>query len=347
MRIKPIVLFLLGLCSLSSSLSLNGQSPIFNWDGDLQIDRQFPWDYWRDADQYAPGPAGADQTWIFSDYQGLDYQVFRQSDPAETPFAAQFPSANLCQEVLDRNAYTYYLAGGSLIQELGYRKENEATVVYDDPKDLLWFPFTYGDVRVDSFSGSWNFRGQAFRLRGEVRHEVDGYGRLDLYRVPVEGMLRIKTTEVYVEESAGQIDTVRTERYAWYSTGETGYPRPWLELGTLARGGVATSFARAEGAIIVCICPPGLDDEFLNIYPNPAIGSANLWYFLDKPAVPSLQVFDASGALVLERPVGPKLEGEYFTELDLKGLESGVYLVVLGVGENRYSKRLVISASSQ
>jgi len=76
--------------------------------------------------------------------------------------------------------------------------------------------------------------------------------------------------------------------------------------------------------------------------PNPGTAVFTLNWTLGLPAATEITIYDVSGRQRLVRGMGLAYEGEHSTQLDLHGLPSGCYLVVVSCGSERASTKLVL-----
>jgi hypothetical protein len=75
------------------------------------------------------------------------------------------------------------------------------------------------------------------------------------------------------------------------------------------------------------------------VYPNPASEASNIQVNLVQASEVTLRVFDAAGRLVMEEQ--SYQERSFVRPLDLKGLSNGLYHVMVQVGNQVMTKRLV------
>jgi hypothetical protein len=76
--------------------------------------------------------------------------------------------------------------------------------------------------------------------------------------------------------------------------------------------------------------------------PNPGIATFHLSWSSDLSGLSNVRVFDVSGRLRLRQDLGLLTEGQHSTQLDLQGLPSGCYLIVVSCGSERASTKVVL-----
>ncbi len=81
----------------------------------------------------------------------------------------------------------------------------------------------------------------------------------------------------------------------------------------------------------------------LNVYPNPFTNEALVNYNLVEKADVSLRVYNVLGATVIAENFGEKAAGAHTFTLSSDGLQAGVYMVNLLVGDTNHSTRVTIS----
>jgi hypothetical protein len=76
--------------------------------------------------------------------------------------------------------------------------------------------------------------------------------------------------------------------------------------------------------------------------PNPADHRTTVTYTLADAAPALIEVHDLSGKLVLRLPQGRRAPGPHSVDIDTSGLEEGIYLYSLRVGEHRTTRRMSV-----
>jgi hypothetical protein len=82
-------------------------------------------------------------------------------------------------------------------------------------------------------------------------------------------------------------------------------------------------------------------DKF-NVYPNPASDVVTLEFELSQVSDLSLNVYDASGRLVLKEAFGSQASGESRRTLDISSLQAGIYTYQLIADKKAVTKKLIV-----
>jgi uncharacterized repeat protein (TIGR01451 family) len=87
--------------------------------------------------------------------------------------------------------------------------------------------------------------------------------------------------------------------------------------------------------------PQIMDNEGLQITPNPTYGRVNIVYNNSKAGSAEIKIFDISGQVVMQTS-NEAFSGRYSKTIDLSGLPDGLYFVQLLTDNNRVTKKLVL-----
>src|SRR6185436_6491431 len=100
------------------------------------------------------GNGGANQTWDFSSLTSINGSTeFDGVMASATPFAADFPNAQFASSSYDYSGniiYNYFTNDDTLYTTWGYESEQQ-NLIYTNPRDILHYPFTYGNSFTDSY----------------------------------------------------------------------------------------------------------------------------------------------------------------------------------------------------
>ena len=90
------------------------------------------------------------------------------------------------------------------------------------------------------------------------------------------------------------------------------------------------------------ITPNTLANDY-SIFPNPASDNLNIKFNLVQQETVSYKLTDPSGRIVKENSLGVLSAGERNESLDVTDLSSGVYYVVVTIGSNQSTEKIVIT----
>jgi Secretion system C-terminal sorting domain len=260
--------------------------------------------YFAEATNFDPGPAGANQTWDFSNLQLTLGGVDTPQVVSETPFASQFPTANNCYKFSglfppDRYYYQNVTAGKYEILGLAITATTGDNYT-PNPRTFATFPYSYGTVYNDTY------RSTTDPVETSVVATYDAYGTI---------ILPIGTYTNVIRQKVVKDGTVTN--YNWFNV-QPFYPilQTVLEqnsLGILKNTSVLANEHFASG-------------EAFTVFPNPTQGriavlpaAENNCYAVD------IELFDYLGQVVIVRK--EYLLDENGIELDLAFLQSGMYLL--------------------
>lgn len=226
------------------------------------------------AQGVSPGNGGTNQTWNFASLQSTGQSVSVVVDVASTPYAASYPTANLC--VKTGNLYAYSLNTATEISTLG-AYNGQANIPYSNPEKNFKFPFSYQEVLTDSWQASFTTQGVPVTRYGQTKVTYDGYGTLTTPAGTFTDVARFKVEQDYYDVMAG-IDTVFYVQtgYSWLKNGS----RSLLALNELTytvSGFSQTSYfgGYTPGNITLSVEEP-VAAAALSIYPNPSAGEVTI-----------------------------------------------------------------------
>ena len=303
------------------------------------------------------GPMGEAVTW---DFAGLEVNDMVVPNPItyefEIPSAAEAaicPSADLSL----KNTYNISIVGLYDLSSAGFLKVGDSpfsnTTQYDDARDELIYPFSYGDAHSDTYSYAYEAFGVASDVSGTVDMVADGYGTLILPFETINNALRVKVIEYNNENNELFQAENTTHIYRWY---KEGHAYPVLEL-------AQAYFANVFSHTLYChyaetpshVSEPitiGKPVGYLNhadlladfiVHLNPVGGMLDrLEYNLQKSAMVKLTVYDLMGKKISVIDLGAQSEGEHTHTLELGNIPKGVYLIEINADGIRQTQKVMI-----
>lgn len=295
-----------------------------------------------------PGPAGEALTFDFSGLTATGTVTWNWFDPSEYSNAAAFPTATIAgSNGMDTMFYRTTASGFERVGEWqNWLGVYNVEVPLTDGPLTLELPLTHEGDWSDAISAQFEIDGGGTTVRtGTITGVADAYGWLQLPTGDPVPVLRVYTrlNETNTINSFIPITvTHKRHEYAYYAM--------WLGTPVLRTisdsltsslnvnqyssstewlGEAALSVAAAQG-----------DAFHLQLFPNPANDRVELVH-TDAHAATRLQLFDATGKVVLSRELGTTA-GQRRT-IDVQGLAPGLYTVQLTDAKGARSvKRLVI-----
>lgn len=169
-----------------------------------------------------PGPAGANQTWDFSQYAGVATTSQTNTDCPGNPNCADFPAANKLgitgAGAGNNTTYNYSVFANNEYSTIGSKNvQANGTVekyTYVDPSLIAIYPITY----QQTFSDNWSVQSDpaGYNSSGSRTVTVDGYGTLITPLGTFSNTLRIKNVLTTVQNSPGNPAlTTNSTIYEW------------------------------------------------------------------------------------------------------------------------------------
>ncbi len=312
------------------------------------------------------GSAGANQTWDFRSVT-MQAERFRNQFVSRqgTPFAAQFPQANLVQVTTfpaepGNEFYLYIQVSSANLQTLG------SGVITPDTS----FAGFYGSNEVTplpvQLGATWNTTAsdtigdpQTFAIitASSTSNTVDGWGQV---RLPIGDFacLRIRANSETITKTifSGTVflaDTTTSIGYTWVSknnyylatvTSQDDETNPnFTDASSFSRlASTTTSVASHSGRETI---PNAF--ELSQNFPNPFNPETRISFQLRQPGVVELSVFNVTGEKVRTLISAPLPAGEHTVSWDGKdasggNLASGVYMYRLKAGNHESAKTMLL-----
>ena len=326
-RILPLVLVALLAVTSNQAQTLTdiGNTPIIgtsqpSWTADFQD----------------PGASGAGVVWNFSALTSATAVTYGCVDPAESAWAATFPSAAyaLTNSVTDTLFYTSTSNGLELVGEDVTYITFDVQVPFTDNMLALKLPCSLGTNWTDNIGATYEIDGVGTTTRtGSFTGNADATGTLQLPGgVEVASVLRVHTRLQQFDDAGLTTATHDRDEWAWYTQ--------WSKFPVMrtVADTINVSFPPINQ---VTRTTEWLDSAFvgmhdmqrdafgLEVFPNPTGGSVTLTFgaFDRKDMV--LTLTDGLGRTVLSERLGDPATGFHQHVLDMSGLPAGFYSVRL------------------
>lgn len=166
------------------------------------------------------GPAGANQTWDFSNNNWATFELqFSILDPEDAICANDFPDAEFVWLLDEFEAYNFYTTSATGIDLIGGASGTADEIlfkeIHSNTEDGLQFPATFGDSYTYDMEYTSYFFGLSSVESGNGEATFDGYGTIITPAGTFENVLRMKI-ERTVTATAGIMET----QYAWILPGQ-------------------------------------------------------------------------------------------------------------------------------
>ncbi len=273
-----------------------------------------------DADGFDPGPSGNNVTW---DFTGITFTGastgFTLMNVASTPYAADFPGANIAADAgIGNYAYFKLLA----TEYSNYGVGTAAVIVfYSDPEKIFEFPLSVGASHTDNLYSEFT-SGVDFIRSGSVNTTTDAWGTIKLPSGVFTNVVRVKVVETYQDDADLLPSPIEYNftNYYWFKNGVDGplFTYAYMETTTIGSP-VVTESANMNDYIVVS----GIEDEFIQnrmqLFPNPCTDA-----FTVKAAdMKKIELFNTLGEMVYQQA---EINSAVCT-ISVDGLPAGIYLV--------------------
>lgn len=257
------------------------------------------------------GSAGANRTWNFSSLASDSKDTIDVVTPGSTPYASNFPGANLAGSSHgDQGDLYFYLNLSASAFQLDGAAAPGLLIDFNPNETVTTLPATYGtnftnnfgmktDILYTSFPGYDSLR---IKSTTSKTSSYDAYGSLTLamgtYNTIRLAETRITTDSLFLHATGpfppagwffAQESKDTTYRYAWYAN-NVGYTL--VQIDSNRTDGKTVSFLLAEPLSIVAAS----EVKTAEVYPNPASEFMNVKY--EGASNDMLNIYDLSGSLV-------------------------------------------------
>lgn len=310
-----------------------------------------------DTTELTPGESGINRVWNFSYINILPGTPFEEVYlvPFLTPYASQFPNANLASKNNNPNSdYHYYQNTTEDWNMIGYATTGFMKW-FTTPSCRFHYPVSYG-TQFNSTYHAYNYSGQAtIYTTGFKTFNVDGHGTIILPTVTYNNVMRVKVIdESYDTIKVGGVVTSTKHtiitNYWWFTMG---YKFPVFDLG-FVESNVMNGFKFASVPLKnvpvyinqISSKIPANCDLFQN-YPNPFNPTTNIKFQITSSGFVTFKVYD-----ILSKEIATLVNeilqaGTYEIQFSINRftgnqISSGVYLYRLETDNFSLTKKMLI-----
>lgn len=259
----------------------------------------------------AISPGGASQSWNYASLLNLDQDSLLFQSATGTPYAAQFPGANLAAFDPQTGAYAYFTSSASgFYLNGGAGSQLPIALVYNPAQMFIPVPFTYNSTysgysrfQVDTVIGGVNTR---IVQHTSVNILGDGWGSLVIPTGSHPNTLRAKTTllrvdSIYINLGLGWTPLpgytptqTQTTNFKWMENGN-GTLMLEIEADSLGQNATFSNYLVLFGIV-------GINEitnaQTIQTYPNPASNLVTFGFDDTMNSKTSLYIYDALGQQV-------------------------------------------------
>ncbi len=308
---------------------------------------------------------GEDYTWDFTGLvptmQNIDTFVSISSTPIVYQFFFSFNS-NLANRYLSNLSFTeyalsdvyfFYSSTAGKFANTGYAATINGLplpIKFDNPDVWYKFPLEYDNVDSSTSNFEYNLPNMGYLGVNKTRkNTVDGWGTITTPFGTFE-VLRVKSDVIeydstYIDsaDTGYALNRIYTE-YKWLAKGQK---EPILQITVDNTGGIVINY-RDSARIIeppVTITEHTFVNNTLSVYPNPANTEMQVEFELQK-SISSINIclLDMTGRQVFSGKINNAVKGINHKTIYLKAnnVKRGIYLMVIGIGNQRLSKKIIV-----
>ncbi|MDZ7741188.1 MAG: T9SS type A sorting domain-containing protein [Bacteroidota bacterium] len=282
-----------------------------------------------------PGEAGANMSWDFSALAESSVDTMAFVDPAQTPFQADFPSANLAIDISD-SGYLYIERNNDRMALIGLAVEidtlGEIRADVTPAQSMVEFPLEYGNTYSGTSSMVLSFDYSQpgvdsimVKMNTAENREADAWGQMTI-PMGTYNALRVHHTATIIDSIWIKtaftgwtfVSTFETavESYNWWSIDAgTGYVIATTNLEE-SRAVESVTYLKAE--VTQGTSEFSIDNVNAEIYPNPVSNQLNIEF--ERDFTGSVQIIDLAGRIIVQK----QIDGQK-SNLDMSQENQGVY----------------------
>jgi len=280
------------------------------------------------------GPGGANQVWDFSTLTDPNASADYTGESASlTPYGNDFPMANVASETIDfsdNDNFSYFTNDDAHYTTWGYEASGEK-FIYSNPRDILHYPFTYGDSFTDTYYSSLLTGYNS----GSVTVLADGYGTLILPERTFQNCLRVKEIRNDTLATGPEPITTNDTTYKFYCVN---FPEALCQVNH-HHSSDGFDFNEVYWQDVSPNAVASVTQiSSLKIFPNPCNDFLTIGFpFENENTV--VRITDASGRVMKQE----KFSADQKIRINTSDLPSGVYLISFEANAITYRNSIVVS----
>jgi hypothetical protein len=301
------------------------------------------------------GNAGANQSWDFTNViMQQNLEEWRFLDPINTPFANDFPTANMSVLVIEQayadTFYLFFRVENTVFLQLGFAISYQGTshVAYDSSSTMP-LPLAMGSqwTEVDSFQFTLpSYIEETVEL---VEAEVDAWGSITIPNRTLNCLrLQEKYTEItniYINNILFSSDTSRYINYEWL-----GQELLLIANASSQENDTNPNFTQASYFMRDVTNPNFLEDKTTQLseftlfpnYPNPFNPVTTIEFYLPKTDEVTLKIFNVLGEELTTLLSASLLSGFHTYQWNASNMPSGIYYYQIQAGDFREVKKMIL-----
>lgn len=277
---------------------------------------------------------GSNQVWNYTNLTATSNSIV---SAYVSPTTVASPPAG-CTIIQKQGALnTFYKSVSSPSDQIEFQGVNSTSLSMNFTNSAISskFPFTYGDSFTDSFSGSFTFS-LSGTASGNATVTADGKGTLNLPNgVTLTNVLRVKSIQTTNLNAFIINGTIKQTIYNYYHSSQK-YPVFTVNYQAITITGQTPSVtAQVLGNtnnFVVGLNENSIENVVSSVYPNPFSELLNIE--IDKNNHPlEITIYNQLGEMIVKT--------EFVNSIDLKSLNSGIYLMELKTEKGTARKRII------
>ncbi len=330
---KRLYNFIVALCLISTSLTAQ---PVITYNGNASKIGD-TYNFSGEVGSFDPGPAGANQTWDFSNITPTFTSSPNAVTPESTPYANSFPEATIAFAQSNENSsYIYSQISTSEILNVGIANTPdggvELIIHYTDPVKLLKYPFSFSESYTDTYYTSYSMmEGMTTHEWGNATVTADAWGSVTT-PAGTYNTLRIKRERTYTDSiwMAGMFISANTYTqtdYEWYTaTSHT----PVISISITGDGTTATYRTDYVSGV------EEIPETQISLFPNPVTNQLTV---KTEIKMKNIRLLSASGLLLNQVTVTKSRKQQ---TIDFSDFPKGVYFIEIGFDNGIFITKKVI-----
>jgi hypothetical protein len=261
-----------------------------------------------------PGGSGANQYWWLMPVGSTTTIAMSTYPASSTPYGSSFPLSNICMR--PNGAFWYYATSSLALINYGVASSSDYTC-YNDPEDILRFPFNLGNTYTDTWYGTSHNSGTA--ITGTSTVTYDGYGAITLPAGTYYNVMRVHYSKIWSNSTF----SYTTERYSWYLNG---HHLPIAETYTITDPSnvhIGTSLLTLSTNTAISVPEYESLSPYITSYPNPAVNEIN-FELSNMVTVKEVELIDITGKLVYSKEISQSMIDKGFS-INTSNFEDGIY----------------------
>jgi len=294
-----------------------------------------------DGTTFNIGSAGGGNNWDFSGLQSSSNFILQCVDPATSPYANEFPGANLgtySQTTYSGQDATIwgYLSVDGVFGTMGSAiLVNNLITLKNNPTAIdAQLPMTFNTSWSETYIRTFSINGtQISQTTVSINNIVDAYGTMTLPGGVSFEALRLR--ESTTENSVTSVTYSFLSKNGAHVTADATSSNPPTS-GVIDISGYSWNLAFTTDVEQISSLPS--DYSLSQNYPNPFNPSTKLEYSIPEQSLVQLIIYDVLGNEVAKLVNEEQFAGSYRVDFNGEGLSSGLYIAKLRVGN--YSKMI-------